>query len=227
MGKNLHKGHRQRMRARYIKEGLDAFDDHQVLEMLLFYCIPRRDTNELAHKMIRKFGSLANLFEAVPKDIAERCGVSENTAVLISLIPSLSRRYNQGRWGDKPFLGDSTKAGEYAVSLFIGRTYEAFFVLCLDAQNRLNHAALVNEGTINEAAVYPRNIVEIALRYQAAKIILAHNHPGGSLQPSQADMGITKMIKNTLDAISIKVVDHIIVGGDKYFSLAEKGLLER
>ncbi|MDD2432621.1 MAG: DNA repair protein RadC, partial [Clostridia bacterium] len=208
-------------------EGLDAFADHQVLEMLLFYCIPRRDTNELAHKMIREFGSLANLFEAVPKDIAERCGVSENTAVLVSLIPSLSRRYKQRRWGDKPYLGESTKAGEYAVSLFTGRTYEAFFILCLDAQNRLNHAALVNEGTINEAPVYPRNIVEIALRHQAAKVILAHNHPGGSLKPSQADMGITKIIKNALGAISIDVVDHIIVAGDKYFSLAEKGLLGR
>ncbi|HHY06058.1 MAG TPA: DNA repair protein RadC [Clostridia bacterium] len=227
MGGNLHQGHRQRMRTRYIKEGLDAFADHQVLEMLLFYCIPRRDTNELAHKMIREFGSLANLFEAVPKDIAERCGVSENTAVLVSLIPSLSRRYKQRRWGDKPYLGESTKAGEYAVSLFTGRTYEAFFILCLDAQNRLNHAALVNEGTINEAPVYPRNIVEIALRHQAAKVILAHNHPGGSLKPSQADMGITKIIKNALGAISIDVVDHIIVAGDKYFSLAEKGLLGR
>jgi DNA repair protein RadC len=227
MGENMHKGHRQRMRARYIKEGLDAFDDHQVLEMLLFYCIPRRDTNELAHKMIHEFGSLANLFEAAPKDIVKRCGVSENTAVLVSLIPSLSRRYNQRKWGDKPFLGNSTNAGEYAVSLFTGRTYEAFFILCLDGQNKLNHAALVNEGTINEAAVYPRNIVEIALRHQAAKVILAHNHPGGSLKPSHADIRITQIIKDALGAISIDVVDHIIVAGDKYFSLAEKGLLGR
>jgi len=227
MKERLHKGHRQRVKARYLSEGLDAFEDHQVLEMLLFYCIPMRDTNELAHKMIREFGSLATFFEADPKDICRRCGVSENTAVLLSLIPPLSRRYFKGKWGEKPVLNSSSKAGQYAVSLFVGRTYEAFYLICLDAQNRVNHAALVHEGTINEAPVYPRMIVEAALRHQASSVILAHNHPGGSLKPSQADIEVTKRVSTALGSISISVVDHIIVAGDKYASFAEMGLMDR
>lgn len=224
MDKKLHEGHRQRIKTRYLTEGLDAFEDHQVLEMLLFYCIPMKDTNELAHKMIGEFGSLAGLFEACPKDITKRCGVSENTAIMASLIPSLARRYFKGKWGEKPVLDSSSKAGEYAVSLFAGRTYENFFVICLDAQNKVNYAALVHEGTINEAPVYPRLIVEAALRHQANSVILAHNHPGGSLQPSIADVEVTKKITSALEAIAIKVVDHIIVAGDRYTSFAEKRL---
>ena len=227
MEKKLHEGHRQRMKSRYLSEGLDAFEDHQVLELLLFYCIPMKDTNELAHKMICEFGSLAGLFEADPKDICKRCEVSENTAILVSLIPSLARRYFKGKWGDKPVLNSSTKAGEYAMSLFAGRIYENFFVICLDSQNRVNYSALVHEGTINEAAVYPRLIVETALRHQANSIILAHNHPGGSLEPSSADIDVTKKIVNAIEAISIKVMDHIIVAGEKYYSFAEKGLIDR
>ncbi|MCG8501462.1 MAG: DNA repair protein RadC [Firmicutes bacterium] len=225
MDKNLHKGHRQRVKARYLAEGLDAFEDHQVLEMLLFYSIPMRDTNELAHKMIKEFGSLAGLFEADPKDICNRCGISENTAILVSLIPSLARRYFKGKWGNKPVLSSASKAGEYAVSLFTGRTYEVFYLICLDAQNRVNHAALVHEGTINEAPVYPRLIVENALRHQANSVILAHNHPGGSLKPSDADIKVTKNIKSALEAISIKVYDHIIVAGDQYVSLLQEKLM--
>lgn len=225
MEKKLHEGHRQRVKTRYLTEGLDTFEDHQVLEMLLFFCIPMKDTNELAHKMIREFGSLAGLFEADPKDICNRCGVSENTAILVSLIPSLSRRYFKGKWGDKPVLNSSTKAGEYAISLFAGRTYEAFFVICLDSQNRVNYAALLHEGTLNEVSVYPRLVVEMVLRHQANSVILAHNHPGGSLNPSNDDIELTKKIKAALEPISVKVVDHIIVAGEKYISFKERNLI--
>ncbi|HEY5583160.1 MAG TPA: DNA repair protein RadC [Ruminiclostridium sp.] len=225
MEKKLHEGHRQRVKTRYLSEGLDAFEDHQVLELLLFFGIPMKDTNELAHKMIQEFGSLAGLFEADPKDVCKRCEVSENTAILVSLIPSLARRYFKGKWGDKPVLNSSTKAGEYAMSLFTGRTYEVFFVICLDSQNRVNYAALVHEGTLNEVSVYPRLVVEVVLRHQANSVILAHNHPGGSLNPSNDDIELTKKIKAALEPISVKVVDHIITAGDKYMSFKEKNLV--
>ena len=192
MNKKLHAGHRQRVKNRYLSDGLDSFTDHQVLEMLLFYCIPMKDTIELAHKMINEFGTLAGLFESDPKDISRRCGVTENAAILISMIPSLARRYFKDKWGDKPVLNSSSKAGEYAVSLFTGRIYEAFFVICVDSQNRVNNAALVHEGTINEAPVYPRMIVETALRHQANSVILTHNHPGASIKPSKDDIEETK-----------------------------------
>ena len=225
MDKKVHSGHRQRVKTRYIAEGLDSFEEHEILELLLFYCIPMKDTNELAHLLIEEFGSLASVFESSTSDLIKRCGISENTAVLISLIPSLSRRYLKAKWGDKPILNSSTKAGEYVVSLFAGRIYEAFYVICLDTQNRVNYPALLQEGTINEAPVYPRLIVETALRHKANSVILAHNHPGGSLRPSNADIEVTKRICNALEAISIKVVDHIIAGGEKFYSFAEKGLL--
>lgn len=225
MEKKLHEGHRQRVKNRFLNEGLDAFEDHQVLEMLLFFCIPMKDTNELAHKMIREFGSLAGLFEADSKDIGRRCGVSENTAILVSLVPSLSRRYFKGKWGDKPVLNSSASAGEYAASLFSGRVYEAFYVICLDGQNRVNYSAMVHEGTLNEVTVYPRLIVEVALRHQAHSVILAHNHPGGSLNPSQDDLDVTRKIVAALEPLSIKVLDHIIVAGEKHMSFKEKRLL--
>jgi len=222
---NLHKGHRKRVKERYLKEGLDCFQDHQVLELLLFYVIPMKDTNELAHLMIKEFGTLALLFEAHPQEIAQRCGVTENIATLVSLIPSLSRRYFKAKWGDKPVLDSSQKAGEYTVTLFTGRTYEVFYLICLDTQNRVIHAVMVHEGTINEAPVYPRVIVETALRHQAHSVILAHNHPGGSLNPSRADIDVTQRIKTAFNPIDIKVIDHILVAGTKYMSFAERGLL--
>ncbi|MGI6113411.1 MAG: RadC family protein [Mahellales bacterium] len=225
MGDKLHEGHRKRVKERFLGEGLDGFEDHQVLELLLFYSIPYRDTNELAHRLLNKYGSLSGVFEADPMDLMSTSGVGYNTAVLLSLIPSVARIYFKDRWGDKVVLNNSSKAGEYAVSLFAGRSYEVFYVICLDAQNRVNHATLVHEGTINEAPVYPRAIVEAALRHQANNVIIAHNHPGGSLHPSKADIEVTKKISKVLAGISIKVVDHIIVAGGKYLSLAEKGLM--
>jgi DNA repair protein RadC len=225
MADKLHEGHRERVKNRFLAEGLDNFADHQILELLLFYCIPLRDTNDLAHKLLNEFGSLAGLFEASPEEICKRCKVKTNTAVLLSLIPSLARRYFTGKWGEKPLLSSSAKAGEYVISLFVGRTYEAFYLLCLNAQNRVNYAALVHEGTINEAPVYPRLIVETALRHQASAVILAHNHPGGSLRPSGADKEVTERIVTALGAISIQVADHIIVAGEEYYSFMEHGLL--
>jgi len=226
MEKNIHAGHRKRVRERFMEEGLDGFKDHEILELLLYYCVRQRDTNALAHRMLMEYGTLHDLLEAHPRDIARRCKVSLNTATLISLCVPLARRYMNRKWGERPVLNSSFKAGEYAMTLFAGRIYEAFFAICLDSQNRVNHAALVHEGTINEAPVYPRLIVETALRHKASSVILAHNHPGGSLKPSVADIEVTKKIYAALKSISINVVDHIIVAGQSYTSFAEQGLIE-
>ncbi len=222
----LHTGHRERVRERYLAEGLDGFKDHEVLELLLFYCIPKRDTNPVGHAILREFGTLGALFEADPRDIARRCNLSVSTAILLTMAGPLTRRFLKQRWGDRPVLGTSSRAGEYAVSLFAGRPYEVFYVICLDAQNRVNHAALVHEGTLNEAPVYPRIIVEAALRHKANSVILSHNHPGGSLTASGPDIDVTRRIRAALNPIAIPVVDHIIVAGEQYASLAEQGLLE-
>lgn len=223
--KNPHEEHRARMKQRFVEEGLNAFEDHQVLEMLLFYTIPRRDTNVLAHRLLDKFGTLESLFDTSPEEIQKKGRVSRNTAIFLSMIPQLARKYMILKQGKKPVLDSSAKAGQFITSLFIGKNYEAFYVCCLNSQNQLNYAALVHEGTINEAPVYPRLIVETALRYQASSIILAHNHPGGSLKPSRADIEVTRKICDAMKTISIPVIDHMIAAGSNYFSFAENGLL--
>lgn len=227
MDNNLHKGHRDRVKKRFVNEGLDAFDDHQVLELLLFYAVPQKDTNLLAHKLLKEFGSLSGLFEAAPEDVVRRCSVSPNTAILLSLIPSLSRRYTKDRWKDRPRLDNPDKASEYIFdyikSQFIGRPQEVFLLVCLDAQNKVLHCAVVHEGTVGEVPVLPRSIVELTLRHNSHSVILAHNHPGGSLQPSPDDIAVTKTIIAALQSIDIAVRDHIIVAGENYTSMKQQG----
>jgi len=221
----LHTGHREKLKQRFIEEGLESFEDHQVLELLLFYSTPRRDTNEIAHRLIKKFGTLEAIFDSTPEQLMSVGRVTKNTAVLLTMVPELAKKYMLLKQGKKPVLDSSVKAGQYVTKLFIGKNYEAFYVCCLNSQNQLNYAALVHEGTINEAPVYPRLIVETVLRYQANSVILAHNHPGGSLKPSSADIEVTRRITEALRTISVKVVDHIIVSGNDYYSFAENGLI--
>ena len=219
--KNIHADHRQRVRKRFMQSGLNGFADHEVLELLLFYCYPQQDTNEIAHRLINEYGSLYNLFEADPKDIMNRCNKTERIAVLISLIPKLANLYFRCKWGREAVIMDNVNTvSRYAKSLFVGRTNEAFYAFCLDTGYRLNHTALIAEGTLDETPVYPREIVSEALKHQATSVILAHNHPGGNTKPSRMDTEATRKISEGLGFLSIKVIDHIIVAGDRYYSFA-------
>ena len=223
MKKNFHEGHRGRVKKRYIKDrGLDSFEDHQVLELMLFYVYPRKDTNEIAHKMLDKFGNLHNLLEADPAYIMEQCGVTENVAIFVSLIPHLSKRYSTSRWDKKVVLDNTKITGKFATSLFIGKHYECFYVICLDAQLQLINSVLLQEGTVSYANVYIRNVVEVALRHKASSVILAHNHPSGCLKPSEPDKTVTYAIRAALESSDIELIDHIIVGGEKFLSFSEK-----
>ena len=225
--KNLHMGHRERMRKLFLDCGLDNFSDHQVLELLLFYCIPIKDTNELSHKMINEFGSLSNLFEADPVVIMNKCKVSLNVAVLISMIPQISRRYYTSKFLiDKPVLDSTKKIGNYAVALMLGRVVEHFFIICLNSQRKLIESVLVATGTIDETPIYPRKIVEVALKYNATSIVLVHNHPGGSFFPSEQDIKSTRKITSVLEPINIEVLDHIIISGNEYYSFVERGIFD-
>ena len=221
MSINIHANHRSRVRKRYIETGLDGFADHEVLELLLYYCYPRRDTNEIAHQMINEYGSLHNLFEADAKDIMNRCGKTENIAVLISLIPKVANLYFRSKWKRDVVVMDNIRiVSQYTIPLFIGRKNEAFYSFNLDTGNKLNHVSLIAEGTLDETPVYPREIVSEALKHQATSVILAHNHPGGNVRPSRRDVEATRKICEGLGFLSIKVIDHIIVAGDKYYSFA-------
>lgn len=222
---NIHKGHRKRVKERYIAEGLDSFNEHQVLELLLYYAIPYRDINDLSHRLISKYGSLAAVLEADYYDLKTVPGIGENAAMLLTMMPSLTRAYQLGKWGKRPVLDSTEALGEYAVNLLIGRTYEVFYLVCLDAQNRVNHSALIHEGSIDEVAIYPRIVVETAIRHKAKNVVLVHNHPGGSLRPTSSDMDLTWRLIDIMKDISICVLDHIIVSNSGYLSFSEKGLL--
>lgn len=223
---DLHAGHRDRLRTRFREEGLDSFEAHQILELLLFHVIPRGDTNPIAHRLMKRFGSLSAVLEADPNDVASVEGMGEKAALFLSMIPQVTRRYFHDRvLRDRPKLNSSETVAEYLIPLMAGRPEEVFYVLCLDTQCRVVYPALISEGTVKEAAVYPRHVVEAAIRHRAASVILAHNHPAGTIKPSQQDHQLTKLLVQALGPLDIKVLDHIIVAGDQAFSFARENIL--
>lgn len=223
--KNIHAGHRQRMRDKVKKAGTQAMETHELLEMLLYYTNARQNTNEMAHKLINEYGSLAELFSADPSDMERRCGIKEGGAVFFTLVAEIIRRHNNEKWKPRKLIDTSQLAGEYAKFLLSHEKNECFYVICLDAQSRLISAALVSMGTINETQIYLRNVVEAAIKFNSCSIILAHNHPGGSLIPTTSDIDTTVNIIKAMNMLEIFVADHIIVAGDKYLSMSEKGLI--
>ncbi|MDA8408870.1 MAG: DNA repair protein RadC [Treponema sp.] len=222
--KGLHAGHRARLRRRFFEEGLDSFEDHQVLELLLFFAIPRRDTNELAHELLRRYGSFSAVFDADPLDIAHGKGLGEAAAALLSLVPGLTRRYtaDRNRRG-RPALTSSELAAEFLLPLMAGRTEEAFFLICLDTQCRVIVPALVAEGGLDHAHIESRRAVELALRHKAHSVILAHNHPSGQARPTSADHRVTQALVDAFAPIGIALRDHLIVAGEDWYSFARAG----
>lgn len=217
-----HKGHRARVRERYVNEGLENFQPHEVLELLLFYCYPRCDTKSIAKKMLKEFGSLHRLLEADVQTLTHRLGCSENIAVLLNLMPAIANRYLRDKESKTVIFNNAETAGNYAISLFIGHTAERFYVISIDARNRLNTATEIARGTLDETAVYPREVMKAALNDQASAVIFAHNHPGGTLKPSRADLELTRQLILLFERINIPVLDHIIVAGDAYYSFASR-----
>ncbi len=223
--KQIHSGHRQRLRERALNEGLDGFSDVQALELLLFYARARVDTNEIAHALLERFGRFDAVLNAPPQELQSVPGVGAETAALLTLLPEFFRRYQLAAYPERTQLNSRADLMDYAVRLFIGFRYEAFYLICLDGQNRVNHAALLNQGSLSEVTVYPRVAVETALRFNARNVVLAHNHPGGVMRPTAADVQLTQRISAVLEEIGIGVLDHLIVSGDECYSFTEKGLM--
>lgn len=220
----LHEGHRERLRARFLEDGLDSFDSHQILELLLFHVVPRADTNPIAHRLIKRFGSLPAVLEADPKDLATVDGVGDKAAAFLSMMPQVTRRYLHDRVNQKrPQLATTEAVAEYVVPLMSGRSEEVFYVLCLDTNCRLLYAALITQGTVRDAHVHPRHVVEAALRHRAASLILAHNHPAGSERPSQHDFRLTQLLAQALNPLDIPIHDHVVIAGENWYSFARNG----
>jgi len=192
----MHEGHRERLRARFLKEGLESFEPHVVLEFLLFYGKVRCDTNPVAHLLLDRFGSLAGVFNAPYDELLKVDGIGETSATLIKLVPELCQRYMLSIECDNPdiILNNSIKVRQYLMPHFVGRIVETLFLLCLDNQSRPIECVMVSEGSINATQVDMRRITEIVLRTRASGVILSHNHPRGSIKISKDDEEATKLI---------------------------------
>ena len=221
---SIHAGHRQRLKERFLKESLDNFEEHQVLELLLFYGIPQRDTNEIAHELIRKFGSLSKVLEATPEELSEVKYIGDNVTTLFRLITEVARYYQVNCAMREQILTSIDACGKYLVPFFHGRQNETVFLLCLDAKCKVLCCEKVGEGSVNSAGVPVRKIVEMALKANATSVILAHNHPSGLAIPSGEDIQTTRRVAMALDAVEIGLVDHIIVADNDWVSLTQSEL---
>lgn len=218
--KNIHEGHRARLRKRYAQHGLDNFDDVNALELLLFYTIPRRDTNEIAHALLERFGSLEKVLEASIFELCEVKGVGETSAELITLIAAMSRRYMMER-EDLGNVMDSIQAlGRYLVAQYMYEKVEVLRLICLDGKNRILANVEISRGTVNMTEFSTRLVIQTALKYNSAKVILAHNHVGAELKMSGRDLTSTKHLKTALRDVGIMLLDHIIVCGQNFISMA-------
>ena len=218
----LHSGHRQRMRQRFLLSDFDGFAEHEILEVLLYYAIPRIDTNEIAHRLLHHFGSLSAVFDADPQELVKVKGVSEHTAELLKMIPSLARVYLSGKQEKHPSLNTAEKMGRYLIEQFVGRTNEVVLLICLDSSLRLIRCETISEGSVSSAHVDMKRIAERVIRLNAPCAVLAHNHPRGLAVPSNDDILITREVKRTLSALDVKLVDHIVVADGLWCSIIEK-----
>ncbi len=220
-----HEGHRERMKQRFLKSGLENMAPHEVLEMLLFYTNARRDTNPLGHALISEFGSVANVLDADIEHLCSVKGIGENTAIFIKFISQLNNYYSKSKWKERPRLLNVTEVGTYLVDYIGDKTTEGFYVVCFDVSKKVIITEKVSEGSIAKIPVDPRKVVATALKHRASSVVLAHNHPSGTLHPSNEDMMLTKKLCQALESIDIEVTDHIIVAARSFVSLSERGLM--
>ncbi|MBQ2898118.1 MAG: DNA repair protein RadC [Oscillospiraceae bacterium] len=219
-----HDGHRKRLKARFVKSGLDDFEPHNVLELLLFYGIPRKDTNPTAHKLINRFGSLSAVFDARPEELMKVDGITENTAVLISMIPQLARKYLEDKSDAVNAISGFDDIGTYLMPKFVGRTVETIMLAALDNKNKIISCSIIAEGENDRASLSKRKVMEEAIRVGATRVVLAHNHPRGFAMPSKEDIHLTEEVYALLRTVEIELVDHIIFAEDDFVSLAASGI---
>lgn len=221
----IHDGHREKMRRRFCESGLDGFADHEALELMLYYAIPRRDTNELAHRLMERYGSLAAVLAAPVEDLQRVDGIGENAAIFLKLVPAFCRKAKLSSAGQDVILNSTEKAGAYLVERFAGERNEVIYQLCLDRKGKLLSCKRLSEGGADNANLNVRRLVENALLASASAVILAHNHPSGIALPSREDYSTTRQVQEALRTVGIPLVDHIIVAEDDFVSMADSGIL--
>ena len=219
--KNIHKGHRQKVRESYYKSGLDGEPDHRILEFLLFFGIPYKDTNVIAHELIEKFGSFSGVLKASVEELKGVKGMTENAACLISLILPVYKRYADDILSKKPVLTTTEEIVEFIRPKFIGAADEKIFLLCFDSNHSLLTVRLLSEGDISSASFDMRSLASAVLETKAQSAILVHNHPNGIALPSVDDVETTKTVYNFLQTIKVTLLNHIIISDVGHCSMID------
>ncbi len=220
---SIHDGHRKRLKQRYQQEGLDQFDKINALELLLFYCVPRSDTNPLAHALLERFETFDGVLDASPQDLVKVPGIGENVATFLSLIKSVWRYYDNSKASANLILTDLEQCGSYLQSKFRNRNLESVYLLCLDAKCKVLCCRMIAEGSVNSASVSVRKIVETAINANATTVVLAHNHPSGVAVPSADDVLTTRRVAKALQAVEVVLADHLVFADGDYVSVAQSG----
>lgn len=221
-----HDGHRERMRERYQKQGLDGFAAHEVLELLLFYALPRKNVNPLAHALIDRFGSLHAVLEATPEQLMRVEGVGPQAAQYLTLYHQVEKRLARSREAPRPRVLNRSMAESYCARLLAGQKRERFYAVCLNGQMEVIHDALIAEGSLTDVPAYPRVVAEAALDHNAHAVLLCHNHPSGSPVPSQNDLDATARIGEVLSGLDVVLTDHIIVADGETLSMVQRHFIE-
>ena len=219
-------GHRMRLRKKFLRGGLQGFLDYEIIELLLTLGTPRRDCKRQAKEALKRFKTLRGVLEAESQDLQDIKGIGPQNIFGIKLVQDVSRRFLKDRMMSRPVCQSSNDVFEYLYHTLRDAKTERFKVLFVDAKNRIIEEKTFFEGTVDSSAVYPREIMKSALKYDASSLIFAHNHPTGDPQPSSCDRDITRELVGAACLLQIKVLDHIIIGNNCYFSFADHGLIQ-
>jgi DNA repair protein RadC len=220
-----HKGHRERLKKKYRASGIDAFHDYEALELLLCYVVRQEDVKPPAKALLRAFGSIKGVLDADISDLEKISGIGPSSSVALKLVKDLCALYLKQQAMEKSQITCTSELLNYCKTALGGLKDEQFRVIYLNAQNRIIDDEIIQEGIVNQAVVYPRKVLENALRCKASAIILLHNHPSGHIRPSDADIRLTRTIQETAKALDILVHDHIIIGENRFFSFREEGIM--
>lgn len=221
---NLHEGHRERLRNRFIEEGGKSFAAHNLMELLLFYGIPRKDTNDIAHRLLDRFGDIKGIFSATVDDLCLVKGVTKNAAVLIRLCSEMCGRMYSGELSDIKRFRSFEEIGDYLIRLFYGLTEEYVYLMLLDSEGGLLKVSQLCRGSVNSVTLDLRTVVLQAFNYNACGIIIAHNHPGGSVYPSAEDLNSTKRLVAMLEANGLQLSEHFVVSDGLYMRILDEAM---
>lgn len=218
-------GHRQRLREKFMRSGLDAFHDYEVIELLLTLGMPMKDCKQMAKAAVTRLGSVRKVLEATPEELCEIEGLGPKNIFGLKLAQAIARRYLAERVEGQDFIRSSHDVIDYLRINLRDRSREVFMIIYLNGRNQIMAMEELFEGTLTTSAVYPREVIKRALRNKAAALVFAHNHPSGNNQPSKEDLDITRKLKEAAATIDVVIHDHIIISGDDYYSFSDHGLL--